>query len=435
MRGPVFMLKLCDRISRTIHKDLTQTEIREIEREANHASNAGKKLDIIASSVARQFLTKAQKKSASDRDNFDIKAYQVAEIGTVAESNSGATNEIKADLTDSIDVELSSILALKEKKLMQLLFNPTARYKRKLIVLDSINQVDLFNGTGVMQWNIAPSRDFIAGNVNTNVQIKDIVGMRLMPPRWDFYSALKYMNNPVTRWTILVEEFRAQSFIYPTAQGFTGPLGNNTVGQKTRRFHFMFSLSSESSLDTSGVGRYYDMTTHNYNQGYFWFRKPITYTSSTMTLSFGMPFNECWVSNQKYTGNIGIHTPGNYLAVYFPYADLDPDYDPRQYPYVFDTVLLSGFTTANPVADQALISSINGHYFSATGVSGPPRYCYFPAIDLTGITLAPNSTMSVYVPYFRMIYPIELIYLEDEDIGQEVEVIQERGIEKTSYIC
>jgi hypothetical protein len=382
------------------------------------------KFDTTKSVTSNKFDT-----SAFDNTNIDTHQYQISQIGN------NTTDEKSEDTINTSDAminsEISKLLSLKQTKDIISLFNPKSQYKSKLIILDSYNQVDDLNGTGVMAWDIIPSRDFLQGAINTSKSIRNIVGMKLSTFRMVTTNSLLYASNPIARWTVCIEEMKAQSFIGPLGQKFNGrsqlysntnpnvatlPSYSNpctyTEDTAQRRFHFMVGFDGDGQQETDTVGQfmYMDYSTHNFNDGYFWFRKPFSVLPDRLTLSFGCPFNIFPIKSNKVTGLIGMSPTTNQLSVSF--ANQINAFDPSTNPYLFGSLLLTGFTTANPIADAALIASVNNHYF--TKLFCVNRNVLLFPIDLTGITLVPNSNMNVYTfVSYRVIFPLEIIYTDE----------------------
>ena len=90
--------------------------------------------------------------------------------------------------------------------------------------------------------------------------------MRLYQPRIHYVSA---MDNSANRVSILFKELASQSFI----------------GENGRRFHFLLRPEIE---ERGNYGDYIELSTEDYEDGIFKFRKPIT-EFETLTVSFGDP--------------------------------------------------------------------------------------------------------------------------------------------------
>lgn len=335
--------------------------------------------------------------------DIDIKEFMKATIGKVSETGQPSESiltptetlnlfeetEEKSKDTNIIEAEINTILT-KDRKDMLLLFNPSAHYKRKFIVLDSINQKDATNGSGKLSWDVVPSRDFFGGCVNTTRQLRNIVGIRMVSARWEKIPELHYMSDDIARWTILIEELVTQS-----CMGFEG-----------RKYHFMTTIGAKANVDSTGTYTYYDMTLHNFNKGYYWFRRPIT-TLSQITLSFGCPWYVFKMKSNKMTGNAVSLL--NLLNVQFQSG---ANFGNTNAVLMFGPLTITGFTTTTPIVDAALIASINNHAF--VPLSYPTAYSIQFNIDLTGVTLPDNLQINVYSTNYRMIFPLEVIFQEEE---------------------
>ena len=286
-------------------------------------------------------------------------------------------------LIQTVTAEVQSILGATNISTLQKTLTPESQYLRKLIVLDSDEQDEFLSGTGKLSWNLANINNYQKGVVCTSGNIRNIVGMRLFPPRWEKIDIAEYNKDYINRWTILVEEFATQSFISPT--------GN--------RFHFMFTYQAESDLDSAGVYYNFDYSLKNFNKGYYWFRTPFT-TVDKMTLSFTSAFNKFNIKTNKAYGTIVQNS--NPMQI---------DFETSPIFFTGDIAEINGFTTGDPIADAALIEYVNATW-TLTAVS---RFKLTIPVDIS--TMVPknsNITCSVKIKRYRMTFPIELIYLSEE---------------------
>lgn len=395
--NPRFLLTLCSRITNSIKRDITEKEFQKIR---NIIKNDLSKKNILNSQLVSYFF------------NIIIN-YAVKPIMP----NLDIHEMLKSDDVDfvtkskKINIKIDKLLNIDGKAELKELINKKSVYKRKIVILDSINQdtsIDCFSGK--ISWYINTTRYFSDNAVNFDRDFKNIVGMKLSPTRWEYAPVYLYMNDTsINRWTVCIEEFNTQSFIYPISQSFASNPPNYGVSTNVYKFHFMFSLGSISSTDSTGTYNYYDMDIKGFNEGFFWFDPPITVLTNKLTLSFGMPFNQFCIKSQKFTGLIGSSSSKlTITSVYNPSIINDA----RTIPLMTGLLLLDGFTTANPVTDINLINSINNHSFMPS-YPVSPYIIQFNDIDLTGIELVNGSTMNCYTSDYRMIFQLEFIYLDD----------------------
>lgn len=391
------------RVKKQTSKVLSLNDLRKIKRYTNHITDENWRqfdMPLLVEKIVVDIVGESKILS-----NFDIKEFMKATIGTVGETGQDVdgvltptetlniydTEEQKpAKDTNVIEAEVNTIVT-KEQKDMLLTFNPSSAYKRKFIVLDSINQSDLLNGSGKISWDVIPSRDFFQGCVNTTRQLRNIVGIRMISARWEKIPELHYMSDDIARWTILIDELITQS----------------TLGFEGRKYHFMTTVGAKAALDSTGTYRYYDFTLHNFNNGYFWFRRPITLLNK-ITLSFGCPWYVFKMKSNKMTG-IGTINGALRLLVSFPSG---ANFANSNAVLMFGSLTITGFTTTTPLVDAALITSINNHAF--VPLSYPTAYSIEFNIDLTGVTLPSNLQINVYSTNYRMIFPLEVIYQDEE---------------------
>ena len=180
----------------------------------------------------------------------------------------------------------------------------------------------------------------------------------------------------------------------------------------------MTTLGEITNSQTIGLGltaNYWEMTTHNFNQGYYWFRQPIT-ELSRITLSFGCPWYQFNIKNSKFTTAINNYT--NLLAAII---NITPTWNNLNQANLGGNLTITGFNTANPITDAALIEYVNSTTFTSSMYSSSIitissvnyNLITFNTVSLAGVSLVPNSQMNIYTNIYRMIFPFEIIYKND----------------------
>jgi hypothetical protein len=346
---------------------------------------------------------------------YDIHELQKLTIGKTEENDKSASTDTQISINTQYNI--SDIMGLSTQNDLINLLNPPAGYASRIITLDSLYQDDTINGTGKIAWDLIATRDLnnmtangisngtVPSGANTTEPLKNIVGIRMMPFRllvineieWGF----KYNYDPLFTWTVLIEELQAQAII--------GPEG--------RRYHFMTTLGEITNSQTVSVStaNYWEMTTHNFNQGYYWFRQPIT-ELSRITLSFGCPWYQFNIKNSKFTTAINNYT--NLLAALI---NMTQTWNNLNQGCFGGNLTITGFTTANPTTDAALIEYVNSTTFTPSMYSSsfisissiPYNLITFDTVSLAGVSLVPNSQMNIYTDIYRMIFPFEIIYKND----------------------
>lgn len=421
MDDNTFIFVLCNRISIIINKDLNKDDIITVEKnvvllnkkysylnEINKIDKIDKFSNIIADIINKP-------------DDTDIHQYLTSQIGNSDDDDNKTSTDNK---TNDLEVEITKLLNFKQTRDILMLLNPKALHKRKLIVLDSYNQVDELNGSGVMAWDLVPSRDYVKGVSNTSKSIRNIIGVKLLPI--SMYGDQSYSYTFINRFTICIEEMKAQSFLGPMGQAFNGKsqlyINNNppsvsvasfsnpstyTEISVRRKFHFMLEGDSPAFRGT-GTLFYFNYSAHNFNEGYYWFKKPFSVIPNRLTLSFGSPFSVASIKSNKVEGLIAKYL-GN-LMMQFP--NQVNNYDRTGFPLMRGSLLLSGFTTDNPVADVDLINSINNHYYTPLTYNNASTLV-FP-IDISAVNLVPNTFMYAYTyESFRILFPLEIFYTDE----------------------
>lgn len=212
----------------------------------------------------------------------------------------GTSNKQKTNIVEFLKVNTAQTLS---KKL-----NPSLNYKSAYILLDTSNIDTTLSSEYKFTWQFLNNTALSRGTVNVIGKVRDIVAMRLFPVKTNVVTSILGEENKnkicwnklVTmngNFTILIEEFKAQSYI----------------GRDGRRFHFVM-FPSIVNLDTIPgpiIGPpftfailpnipYIEFTTSGKANGWFYFQKPIT-QFSTLTVSMGNPFDLMSLTNNGRT--------------------------------------------------------------------------------------------------------------------------------------
>ncbi len=197
--------------------------------------------------------------------SIDLKEYQKKALGS-ADQDPGITAQTSIDTPKSLVI--SNFLGIDDLDELKMLFNPESMYVHYYVVLDSSYRdttEEINTAIKKFTWKYSPTQYTGTGFCNSVGVIRDIIGMRMYQPRVPYLAG---MNTSAKRVSVLVEELKAQAFI----------------AENGRRFHFLLRpnfITGQTSIELS---------TEDYNDGIFNFRKPITKIDS-FTLSFGDPLN------------------------------------------------------------------------------------------------------------------------------------------------
>jgi len=211
-----------------------------------------------------------------EQETLDLREYQKAAIGSADQDPGvygGPTEEDSKLLrasegpkdTDKALV-LSEFLGINDLNEFRMLFNPESMYVHYYLVLDSNYRdttEEIPTAITKFTWRYAPTQFTGTGFCNSVGVIRDIIGMRMYQPRVPYLAG---MNTDAKRVSVLIEELASQAFI----------------AENGRRFHFLLRpnfITGQTDIELS---------TEDYNDGIFNFRKPITKIDS-FTLSFGDP--------------------------------------------------------------------------------------------------------------------------------------------------
>ena len=291
---------------------------------------------------------------------------------------------------------IKSILDCKSDRDLQLLFNPKARYKRVKFFLDTKYNVDTYEKNGVHKWKISNSKPKKRGEIYIN-GLRNIVGMKMGEFKMNmilnrqspyFYIGDKSYEDNTGIVTVLIDELKAQSFIGP----------DNDM------FHFMFNASGTRLSDTTTFSSY-ELINQSNNNGYFWFREPITKLSS-ITLRYGIPFKK--IKIEQAFQKVKVIQQSNPMRVVhnLPSINLLGRYPDMKFKIV-------GFDTGDPVADKEIIEQVTNYYGKPSG--GILVDLQFP-FDLSSTTPLPGDLYVTldFGDYYRQIIPMEFIYLDNE---------------------
>lgn len=239
------------------------------------------------------------------------------DLVTQAENNQGrklTDDEVTALLFDNTDdttvkkAQVMNVLGISTIQSLSKKLNPSLNYKSAYILLDTNNRDTTLSTDYKFTWQFLNNTSLSTGTVNVIGKVRDIVAMRLFPVKTNVVSSILgeenknkiCYNNLVTmngNFTVLIEEFKAQSYI----------------GRDGRRFHFVMFPAIMNLITVPGpvlgptyvlawlpANPYIEFTTSGKANGWFYFQKPIT-QFSTLTVSIGNPFDLMSLSNNGRT--------------------------------------------------------------------------------------------------------------------------------------
>ena len=214
--------------------------------------------------------------STKPSSQLDVREYQIKTLNERTESDTTpqiASDEASAyteNKNTSTNLSIDKFLGIDDITELKLLFNPESLYVHYYLVLDTDYRnrtAEVSSNITKFRWNYTPTQNISqVGFCNSVGVIRDIIGIRLYQPR---VPNLPAMNTDAKRVSILIEEFQSQAFIC----------------ENNRRFHFLLQPIFPDYVVTS-----IELSTEDYNDGIFTFRKPIT-TFDTITISFADPIN------------------------------------------------------------------------------------------------------------------------------------------------
>jgi hypothetical protein len=255
---------------------------------------------------------------------------------------------------------------------IQKLFNPQSQNIYGYVSLDSKYRQTSNDGTDKISWAFMTNSAInTPGAVNFIGELSNLVGLKVHRTRIPYLSDA---DNSLKKITMLIEEFRAQSYI----------------GQEGRRYHFQFNPEidgNQINLLAWPDGR---------NVGSYEFRTPIT-TVDSFTISFGSPLTPIIFDKDRLYASV-THSPDGLFTTTEPHNLITGD-----------VVSFTDFTSLTPAADDAIIKLVNTPRGNSIIVLD--AFNFDINVDLTLITnpLFPQSIVA-YFESKRIIIDLELIY-------------------------
>lgn len=377
VNNPRFISQLFQQVSTKLKRIITESEQMFIVNEVKNISpkllkghSPKKILNALSDVMFKQILN-----GGGCEDNLDnVREMMRQEIGTPNVVQTQSVSSYNMQKQQNINSNIKSIFGSTSPYFIQKTFNPKALISRNYIYLDSRYRLLDTPGTSSISFNHTNGTTTRQqGSVNTIGNIQNIIGMRIYPIRIPYVQSA---DNEYKRLTMLVKEFIAQSFI----------------AQENRHFHF--------EMSTSVDGRFINLDPENHNDGYFWFRKPIT-SIDAFTITFGNPLQPVIFDNDRElcTFTIGSNTTVTTNTAH----NLSNG----------DRVYFEDFTSDDIAADSAVINAINsadGHIILNTTSNS-----FEIAVDSSGITPKAGLSVVVYYGARRIFIAIELIYIRSNE--------------------
>ena len=322
--------------------------------------------------------------------------YSIYDNPTPSKNNTvppSKNNTVSPSTTTMQPSNISNLLGITSSNNAARVLNPNSFLRKNYIMLDSrYRDLTGTNSDGItaFSWNyVLQSVSLVQGTVNIVGNVRDIVALRIYPSRIPYVLSA---DNKYSRISILITELSSQSFI----------------SHEKRNFHFML----RSVIDDNFI----NLDTHDYNDGYFYFEKPIT-TLNRLTLTFGSPLEPVVFDKDRdictidyfsiqpltkiTTGSASSPTPHNLIngdTVYFTYFKTG---------YI-DPVLVSAI-----LIDETIVNNINR--LSGWIITVIDDFSFSIIYDTSTIQ-SPISLLefNVYYGSKRMFIPIELTYIMPE---------------------
>lgn len=353
------------------------------------------KPELAKNEIINNQATKSKANARLDTGDVDIHQFLVKEVNNNPDVSSGQYKPPANVVEDAIEtkINIDKFFGASSTKELQLMLNPSSRYEKNYLLLDSWYANEILSNNTRFQWNYASTANIANGFVNTVGEIRNIVSIKLMQPILPVTIRSRTSNNIVflnnfESISILIEEFSAQAFL----------------ANATRKYHFLvrpfYNLIDDRMLECQVEG---------FGDGVYNFNKPIT-TFDTLTISFGNPLSV-----------VPIITTSTATVVAYNNGSIDIEVKNRPFepaftdPIVGTVIYVSGFTTADPGADAIAIEQVNSpngllvnYYLSQI----PLIYRLEVDYDMTLVDQDPNLVINLRFAMTRFVLPFEFTSLK-----------------------
>ena len=291
-------------------------------------------------------------------------------------------------------INLQNLLGIETSEEAVRVLNPEALYRKNYLILDSRYRILTNNNTsGISNFSwifILKSQIEGQGSVNIIGNVRDIIALRVYPFRIPYVESA---DNKYSRISVFVEELGAQSFI----------------AHEDRKFHFML----KSEID----GEFINLETNKYNDGFFYFEKPIT-TLNTITISFGSPLERITFENDRSWCGIDYFSiaPLTLITTYntstLPSTPINHNLNngDRVYFELFNTNPIDPLLTQQVLINNNIISGINRKEGFLITVVSPTQFSIIFDTLLIQNPIA-DIRFRVFFGSKRIFLPIELTYI------------------------
>lgn len=363
----------------TGEKDQVITFIRKLDPKLLKPVYKSKTIPIMVETLVNEFLS-----YKCDEPLYDnMKPILKASIGKTSES--GTTHGIYDNPNYGINLTKTETKTEIPQPIRK---PPKIEHRKNYMILDSrYRESTQQSQPSILEfsWNyVQKNQNTIQGSVNVIGNVRDIVGFRIFPFRIPYVAIA---DNNYSRISMLIKELSTQAFI----------------AHENRKFHFML----RSAVDNEFI----DLETDKFNDGYFWFEKPIT-TLDTLTITFGNPIEQITFDNDRDVCRIDYfviapatqittdnpHNLVNGNLVYFESFDVG----------VINPILTNQVKINNDIKN--LINRSSGHQVTVIN----PTTFSIPAVTNSIQNPIPNIQFNVFYGSKRIFIPMEIIYIKPE---------------------
>lgn len=391
----------------------------EIRRKIYDMIRNGRKPEYISIELAMKLIKKLgqhDEKHSREKSSFDMHEFQKRELGSerelaIEECHPSLSTGFRGTDTSQVrimgdfvtqtntdndiqaaNVHLMKLFGISNPYHAVSIFNPNNLKRKEYLLLDSRYAAEEGINLTSFTWYYQSTALVETGSTNSTDKIKNITAVKILG-----FSLNRRYETALNRYTILIQEFSAQSFIAPTG----------------RRFHFWGQSRRDPTITSADTFVFLDFNEPE-NMGVFQFRQPIV-SLDKLTISVGSPYDLISFLPARIRGCTLDLTgyPNTWIII-----------TPEDHPWLIfgtiDVLYVEYFTTTNPAADDfniKYITKVDGHRAVATSIPDPDQltvtndFSFAPASAFPAFVGTP-STLVIYASNPRLFIHLEIEYID-----------------------
>lgn len=395
IRRKIYEMIRTNRKPEYISIELAMKLIKKLKQSQEKQTDFAKQTDFDMHEFQKRELGSERELAIEERHPSLSTGFQGTDTSQVRIMGDFVVQDDKADIQEEIqaaNVHLMKLFGVSNPYHAVAIFNPENLKRREYLLLDSRYAAEEgFNLTS-FTWYYQSTALVQTGSTNSTDKIKNITAIKLLG-----FSLNRRYETQLNRYTILIRELAAQSFIGPTG----------------RRFHFWGRSIRDPTVASADTFVFLDFN-ESENMGVFRFRQPIV-SLDKLTISVGSPYDlisfiparirGCTLDLTGYPNTWVIITPEDHPWMLFS---------------TIEVLYVEYFTTTNPAADDfniKYITKATGHRAVATSIPDPDEltvtndFSFAPASAFPAFVGTP-STLVIYASNPRLFIHLEIEYID-----------------------